>query len=181
MIGRKSLSHKSGSMEVISSRLKRSKGEVSSTTISKEGQDIKEMNSFLEIISLTDKSEAAKRNIRMENTYKMTPDKLFKPHEVEKVAERILKDSLGDSEYDALQCRSLSETLSSKILEEIQSLGYKRYKMVCVVSIGSLKNKPGMQFGSRCLWNKDTDYFISVKYSNASLFAVAMVYGLYFD
>ncbi|KAL3885366.1 hypothetical protein ACJMK2_025437 [Sinanodonta woodiana] len=180
MIGRKCLSHKSGSMELISPRLKRSKGQVSTTTIS-NGQDFKEMNSFLEIISLTDKAEAAKRNIRTENTYKMTPDKLFKPHEVKQVAERILKGSLSDSEYDALQCRSLCQTLSSKILEEIQTLGYKRYKVVCVVSIGSMKDKPGMQFGSRCLWNKDTDYFINVKYSNASLFAVAMVYGLYFD
>ena len=121
------------------------------------------------------------RPIKLENTYKQQPDIKFRSYEVERKTHEILMEHLHDKEYDAQQCKSLSQTISAKILEAIKSLGFKRYKMVAVVSIGSMKERPGMQFGSRCLWNKETDNFISAKYNNTSIFAVAMVYGLYYD
>ena len=121
------------------------------------------------------------RPMKYENTYKLSPDQPFISHEIEKAAEKILKDNLHDKYYDPIQCKTLSQLLSSRILEETKRMGYTRYKMVAIVSIGSIKERPGVQLGSRCLWNKETDNFISAKYSNKSLFAVAMVYGLYYD
>lgn len=111
----------------------------------------------------------------------MDPDKVFRACEVEKIAEKELSEQLKDVEYSPNDCRDLSQTLAKSIMEKVKSLGLKRYKIVTNVSLGSLKEKPGMQFGSRCLWNKNTDNFVSVKFSNSSIFAVAMVYGLYFD
>ena len=93
----------------------------------------------------------------------------------------MFKENLKDVEYNSIKCRELSQDVASKIIEKIQILGLKRCKVIAVVGIGSLKENPRMQFGGRYLWNKNTDDFTSVKFSNKSIFAVAMVYGLYFE
>ena len=144
--------------------------------------DLKAQDASLEVISLGINHENNNlRAIKLENTYKLNPDLAFRSQEVQKKAEEILAELLHDAEYDSHRCKALSQTISAKILEDIKTLGFKRYKMVAVVSIGSMKERPGMQFGSRCLWNKETDNFVSARYSNTSIFAVAMVYGLYYD
>ncbi|XP_022304409.1 dynein light chain Tctex-type 5-like [Crassostrea virginica] len=138
----------------------------------------------LEITSLGERSnEMAKKVYRMENTYKLKPDddKVFRVCDVEKLAESVLAQHLAKVEYDPARCRDVSQTVAVDILERVKEMGFKRYKIIANVSIGSLREKPGMQFGSRCLWNKNTDNFVSVKYSNSSIFAVAMIYGLYFE
>lgn len=104
----------------------------------------------------------------------------FKACQIEKIAERTLVDALKDLKYDPTKCRLLSHELGAEIMEKIRDLAIQRFKLVVVVSIGSVKEKPGMQFGSRCLWNKETDNFVSVKYTNSSLFAVVLIYGLYY-
>ncbi|KAK7479121.1 hypothetical protein BaRGS_00029639 [Batillaria attramentaria] len=108
-------------------------------------------------------------------------DKLFKLKLVEKCAEQVMSDMLREVTYDSNACRDMSPEVASAILEKIKQFSLQQYKLVCVVSLGSLKEKPGVQFGSRCLWNKDTDNFVSVRYSNGSVYAVAMIFGLYFD
>ncbi|XP_076439280.1 uncharacterized protein LOC143278136 [Babylonia areolata] len=108
-------------------------------------------------------------------------DKLFKLKAVEKTAKQVLGESLKDVVYDANGCRDLCPPIASAIVDKVQGFSLQGYKVVCVVSLGSLREKPGVQFGSRCLWNKDTDSFVSVKYSNGSVYAVALIFGLYFD
>ncbi|CAH1788526.1 unnamed protein product [Owenia fusiformis] len=142
----------------------------------------------MEVQSTADRSDAyihtgGKRIMNMENTYRMSPvsQQKFNSCEVERVAEDVLENRLRDVQYDPTLCKQLSQELAGHIMERVKSCAFKRYKLVAVVSIGSLAERPGMQFGSRCLWNDSTDTFCSVKYSNGSLFAVAMVYGLYFE
>ena len=113
-------------------------------------------------------------------TYKLDPKTAFSTQEIEQLTEQVLIRRLRDEHYDPVHCKSLSQELAALIMEEIKTLRIKHYKVVALVSIGSVNERPGMQFGSRCLWNEATDSFASVKFSNGSLFAVAMVYGLYF-
>ncbi|XP_041377320.1 dynein light chain Tctex-type 5-B-like [Gigantopelta aegis] len=108
-------------------------------------------------------------------------DKKLKVKELETVTEEVLMNNLKDVTYDPSTCIVLSQTLAGIIMERIKALAISHYKLVAIVSIGGLKEKVGMQFGSRCLWNKDTDCFVSVKFTNSSLFAIAMIYGLYFE
>ena len=115
------------------------------------------------------------------NTYNMEPEVTFKNGDVERLTEAVLIDSLQDVTYDAHTCKDMSQELAVKIMDKLKSLRMKRYKLVAVVSVGSINERPGMQFGSRCLWNNSTDSFASVKFTNGSLFAVAMIYGLYFE
>ena len=127
------------------------------------------------------KKNTASHGLAQENSYRLQPDHKFHPKEVERVAEQVLVDNLQDINYEPVLCKRLSQELASKIMDSVKTLQIKRYKLIAVVSIGSIKERPGMQFGSRCLWNQETDTYASVKFTNGSLFAVAMVYGLYFE
>ena len=122
-----------------------------------------------------------KKPLEYENTFKLDPNQPFNSCEVEKVAETVLVDRLKNLKYEPSKCKILSQELAATIMERLKSLHLRRYKLVAVVSIGSLKERPGMQFGSRCLWNQETDSFASIKFTNESLFAVAMIYGLYYE
>lgn len=169
-------------LSIGSPRMSRTKGQPISTAGSRYPQSQKAHDTSLDVVSLGINHENnSLRPIRLENTYKLKPDIPFSSYEVQKATERILAEYLEDKEYDSHQCKVLSQTISAKLLETIKGLGFKGYKMVAVVSIGSMKERPGMQFGSRCLWNKETDNFVSAKYNNTSIFAVAMIYGLYYD
>lgn len=108
-------------------------------------------------------------------------DRMFKLQLVETCAHQVLKCKLDNVTYNANVCRELSQVIAGAVMDRLKSFSLSQYKLVCIVSIGSLKDRPAMQFGSRCLWNKATDNFVSVKYTNSSVFAVAMIYGLYFD
>ncbi|KAK7101351.1 dynein light chain Tctex-type 5-like [Littorina saxatilis] len=108
-------------------------------------------------------------------------DKHFKVKLVEKSAEQVMSEKLKDVVYDSNACRDMSPEVASAIVERLREFCVQQYKLVCVLSLGSLKEKPGVQFGSRCLWNKDTDNFVSVRYSNGSVYAVALIFGLYFE
>ncbi|WAR29802.1 TC1D1-like protein [Mya arenaria] len=145
-----------------------------------------ETATFLEVtpmdISLPTYSDH-RRQIRQESKYKMAPatELPVEPRNIEIAVEKVLSDNLHDKYYEASQSRHLSQLLSARVLEEVRRQAPGNYKFVAVVSIGSVRERPGVQLGSRCLWNKDTDRFITAKYSNRSLFAVAMVYGLHYD
>ncbi|XP_013408480.1 tctex1 domain-containing protein 1-B [Lingula anatina] len=145
------------------------------------GQNLETETNY-DVISMADRSEGIyRRNLQYENTYKMEPDVRFMAGCVEKEAEDVLTERLKDMKYDPATCKHLSQELAGIIMERVKLFAFKRYKFVVVVSIGSLKERPGMQFGSRCLWNKGTDSFANVKFANGSLFAVAMIYGLYYE
>jgi hypothetical protein len=48
------------------------------------------------------------------------------------------------------------------------------------VTIGEF-NGQGIRVGSRCVWDTTTDSFASANFRNASIFAIVMVFGLYFE
>ena len=99
---------------------------------------------------------------------------------VERIAEQVLVENLRDVRYNPARCKQVSQELASTIMDRLKDVSGRRYKLVAVVSVGSLEERPGVQFGSRCLWNASTDSFSSVKFTNGSLFAVALVYGFRF-
>lgn len=128
------------------------------------------------------KKDEVSNKLPEENLITRTPNSSkFNVELVEKITESLLIERLHDISYDAMKCKQLSQELASEIMERLKMLKIRHYKLVAVVSIGSINERPGMQFGSRCLWHHKTDKFASVKFTNGSLFAVAMVYGLYFE
>ncbi|CAG0903655.1 unnamed protein product [Darwinula stevensoni] len=79
----------------------------------------------------------------------------------------------SDKEVPSL-CKSVAESITSKVKE----LGYERYKFCVNVLIGEQRGA-GVQVGSRCLWDIDTDNYASDIFLNDSLFCVAAVFGIY--
>ena len=55
-----------------------------------------------------------------------------------------------------------------------------RYKYVCLVTIGE-KAQQEVCFGSRCVCDKQWDNYSSATYENFSLYAMGVVYALYYE
>ncbi|CAK8681802.1 dynein light chain Tctex-type 5-like [Clavelina lepadiformis] len=121
------------------------------------------------------------KKTQYENTYKMDPDERFKSYEIEDTAAEVLRQHLQNKAYDPEMSRKECKDIAAKISEALKAKHYKRYKHVVLVSIGSLKENPGVYLGSRCLWNDKTDSFATVQYQNTTLYALAMIYGLYYE
>ncbi|KAI9190756.1 Tctex-1 family-domain-containing protein [Polychytrium aggregatum] len=59
-------------------------------------------------------------------------------------------------------------------------LEFERYKFVVDVTIGEFKGQ-GIRVASRAVWDATTDSYASASFRNATLFAVAMVFGCYYE
>ena len=116
--------------------------------------------------------------ILYENTYRMEPENKPDLQEIRKVAEKTIHSFLEQTVYDAKRCRTMSNTISLAIREQVKLLVCKRYKVVCVVKIGENKSQ-GIRIASRCLWDDKKDNQVDVVYNNPSLFCVAAVYLVY--
>ena len=115
-----------------------------------------------------------------ENTYKMAPNVAFPENKIKEVVEKILSRELRNTQYDAENCREMTARISDIIKKEIKDLDLDRYKLVCIVHIGQRGNQE-IKVGSRCLWDVRLDTYISAEYQNTSLFAIATVFGIYFE
>lgn len=122
---------------------------------------------------------AAKPRKVYQNTYKIEPDKRFEVKTVTSIIQQILS-TLEDLAYDQERCKYLSKTLSAMILGRVKQLKYVRYRIVCSVSIGQLKDQ-GLHVVSRCIWDPDKDNYATAKYENSTLYAVGTVYAVYMD
>ena len=99
---------------------------------------------------------------------------------MEDVLHQILESYLEGEEYNANRCGQLTQNLTDVIETRIKEMHFPRYKLVCHVVIGNKLNQ-WVRCVSRCLWDKSTDLSATATYENQSLFAVATVYGLYFE
>ena len=75
-----------------------------------------------------------------------------------------------------LWLKSLSDVIKSRVKE----MNFPRYKIICNVVIGQRQHQ-AIRFASRCLWNSNLVSCASASYENSTLFAIATVYGLYYD
>ena len=118
--------------------------------------------------------------IKYENTYKMAPSNAFPETTIKRLVEKILIRELKDAKYEPDDCRQLTTRISDIVKSQIKDLELERYKLVCIVHIGQRGNQE-VKVGSRCLWDVKLDTYTSVEYQNTSLFAIATVFGIYFE
>ena len=102
---------------------------------------------------------------------------IFFTHKIKKIMDEILQENLSNQSYDAQSCRVLCISLSEEIKGRIKELGMERFRLICNVSIGA-NDGQGFFMASRFLWNEFKDNFASSSFQNASLFAVAVVFGV---
>ncbi|NXH10495.1 TC1DA protein, partial [Bucco capensis] len=87
--------------------------------------------------------------------------------------------SLREQRYEPARCGEMVKDIAKVIKARVKDLMIPRYKVV-VTTIGQL-NEQSIQIGSRCLWDPASDIFSSCVFKNTSLFALANVYGVYFE
>ncbi|NXM18834.1 TC1D4 protein, partial [Ploceus nigricollis] len=119
---------------------------------------------------------------RLENTYRMGPDKgcKFDAERVQRVLEGTLACALGTTVYSPQGSAPLAQSLTELLQNQAKEVVPPRYKLVCHVVLGQ-QGQQSLLVASRGLWDPETDSFASATFSNASLFAVATVYGVYFE
>ena len=130
----------------------------------------------------TDPSHMDGPLVRLQNTYRTDPDpkEKFAPRQVKKVVENILSSYLEGEAYDPRKCAHLAQSLTDVIKKRVKEMNLPRYKIVCNVVIGQ-KQHQAIRCASRCLWNDNLDNSASASFENSTLFAMATVYGLYYE
>ena len=90
------------------------------------------------------------------NTYKLRPalkDK-FRPSEFRPRIDEICKEKLDDIElFNNEECQALSQEISTDIKRELKADNYK----FCVSAIIGEKKGQGVQAGTNCAWDVETD------------------------
>lgn len=119
------------------------------------------------------------KNKSLENTYRLEPKVRFPEGKVTAVIKEAL-DTLVSHTYSPTHSPFVAKLLSARVLENVKQLNIERYKVVCLVTIGS-KERQGLRIASRCLWNDQFDTFVSVTFEGEHFFAVGTVYGVYFE
>nr|XP_010301385.1 PREDICTED: LOW QUALITY PROTEIN: tctex1 domain-containing protein 4 [Balearica regulorum gibbericeps] len=121
---------------------------------------------------------------RLENTYKMRPDEgcKFDAGRVQRVLEGDLArvQCLGTMVYSPQGSAPLAQSLAELLQSQAKEVVPPRYKLVCHVLLGQ-QGQQSLLVASRALWDPESDSFASATFSNASLFAVATVHGVYFE
>lgn len=124
-----------------------------------------------------------KREIRLENTYRMGPKEgeKFQVAEVSQIAHAVLQYHLQSLEYDSSRAgwlvRNMSEELKDRLKKQLKS---PRYKYVCHVSLAENSGQ-GIQAASRCVWDTKTDNSATVSIKTKTMIAIATVYGIYLE
>lgn len=126
--------------------------------------------------------QAPRRRQRVfyENTYQLEPKRKFEAGKVKAIIDNVLSEQLKEEKYDPKASRQMTLTLAEIIKSSVKELNYERYKIVCMVSIGQLKEQ-GFRAGSRCCWDAKWDTFATGSFKNKSLFAIATVWGVYYE
>ncbi|XP_066538089.1 dynein light chain Tctex-type 5 [Hoplias malabaricus] len=118
--------------------------------------------------------------VQMENTYQLGPTKRFPVMTVKEILKDVLASYLQEEKYEAELCRQMTKTISEVVKARVKDMMIPRYKIIVLISIGQLMGQ-NMRVGSRCLWDATSDTFSSHTFKNSSLFAIANVYGIYFE
>eukprot|EP00795_Rhopilema_esculentum_P004537 gene4537-20789_t len=138
--------------------------------------------SILSEETLSQTHAAKLKNVMLDNTYKMEPDRnsVFRAITVRQAVESILSEMVGDQKYSAKESPLLCVELATEIKNKVKAMGFERYKLICQVTICSLVGQ-GVRVASRCIWDDKHDSYVSCNYRNANMCVVAMMYGVYHE
>ena len=121
-----------------------------------------------------------KPQVEYENTFKMEPPERFQADKVKHIIRETLDSRLEKEKYDPIECGQLAKVIAQEIKDKAKALGFQRYKLVCTVNIGS-KNDQGLRVGSRFVWDTAWDNYATGHFENSHIFAVAMLYAVYYE
>ncbi|XP_042533317.1 dynein light chain Tctex-type 4 [Dipodomys spectabilis] len=117
---------------------------------------------------------------RVAPSYRMepAPGERWETARAQRVLEAVLDKRLCNTSYCGFEAGQLARELCEQVRLCLRELSPPRYKLVCSVVLGPRAGQ-GVHVVSRALWDAAHDGLASATFTNASLFAVATVHGLY--
>uniref|UniRef100_A0A673ILG9 Tctex1 domain containing 1 n=1 Tax=Sinocyclocheilus rhinocerous TaxID=307959 RepID=A0A673ILG9_9TELE len=97
--------------------------------------------------------------------YQTIPERRFSTDRAHEIIKHIVDERLETELSDCIK------TAVKKLLND-------RYKLVCYVAIGQLKDSV-VNCSSRAIWSPSSDTFTEYIYKNRSLFAVCILFAVY--
>ena len=104
----------------------------------------------------------------------------FMKRDVEKMIAKLLSEKVGERKYVYEESLPLSKELCAMIQQEVQRMGYERYKLVVQVNVIEAASQ-GIRIASRCLWDPDVDNYAEYTFTNPYMHVNAIVFGLYWE
>ncbi|TRZ04250.1 hypothetical protein DNTS_029934 [Danionella cerebrum] len=122
------------------------------------------------------------QEVHVENNYRMGPEPggHFSPRRTQQILQATLDSCLEGVCYSPDSCGQLCQMLADLVLSKLKDVNPPRYKVVCQVVVGQ-SGEHSMRVASRSLLNSETDNYTSSVFHNHSLYAVALVHGIYFE
>ncbi|XP_049735076.1 dynein light chain Tctex-type 4 [Elephas maximus indicus] len=117
---------------------------------------------------------------RVAPSYRMEPlpGERWQTAHAQSALEEALAAKLYDVCYSGSEAGPLARELCDQVRLRLRELSPPRYKLVCSVVLGPRAGQD-VRVVSRALWDTTRDGLASATFTNASLFAVAIVHGLY--
>ncbi|KAK2494006.1 hypothetical protein MC885_014562 [Smutsia gigantea] len=106
------------------------------------------------------------------------PGERWEAPRAQRALEVALAKGLRNASYSGTEAGPLARELCELVRVRLREFSPPRYKLVCNVVLGP-RTGQGVRVVSRALWDAARDGLASATFTNASLFAVATVHGLY--
>lgn len=117
---------------------------------------------------------------KMENTYKLEPDRTFPDGAVREIISDALQRHLDGTNYDQRESPHKAKLISEDIKAKVKALNVGRYRVICLVHLGSDTGQE-VKIVSRALWSPQIDTFATSCFKSGDLYAVGTVYAVYFE
>ena len=113
-------------------------------------------------------------------SYQMRPklEEMFKSAKIKDLMINLMQDTLKGKTYNSVEAAEWTKTIADGLNQGIKDLAMKRYKHVVQVAIGQQLGS-GYKFAACCRWDAECDCQTSEVFSNASLFCICTVFGIY--
>lgn len=124
------------------------------------------------------------KEVKYEKTYRMEPRTNFHRAEgnirtmMEDYLENTLNDLSADSSTTATEAARAAKGLAESIKHQVKLEQLERYKIISLATI-CLKSGQDLVSSSRCVWDTQTDGFISVTKQNKGWFGEVTIYAVY--
>lgn len=89
----------------------------------------------------------------------------FRPADVERIVETVVKDHLEGQPYDGEEMPKLIKVLTDAVQAKIKALKYKRYKIITHVALGERRGE-GVVAVTRCIWDPMSDCLATYTFMN---------------
>ena len=116
----------------------------------------------------------------IENTYKVEPERRFRPPYIAKTVRRTIAPMIEHYTYDSAKASSYSRALAASVIETCKHLKLDRYRFVVNVVIGGGDGQ-SVGMSSRCLWDENYDNSLTLNFQGKDCFIVITVHAMYMD